>query len=646
MVMTPFKPKRMLFNYDDEPMVPSPPHESTQKLKSANLFGPRDQVLMNSPSNPSRRLTLRKKNAAFAAEPETNALQPINMNSLTPGPSRHRKRPNMYPYPIRKAGLFVDSDEDMFESPRNLVSPNAAYRTLDGRTVTSKNPFSPYTPAEESMDDADSYSPSPFRQSVPVFPEVPTASNAAIMLPQRTKQSTPFKQTYFGPPRNGFSDREGQYSFTGSPIEEIDDNFLRPSTAIRNKVRRLHLQDNASSRTPYVDTRPTDDVDSVIKKTDKISPTDILNFPFSPAPPSLPASTTSEFSFYAQLNTSIDSGPPPTPAAKRRFARDDDENEENSMQQKSRFNLDFDVIDQLGDGSFGTVYKCLSRIDGCMYAVKTAKRKAKGAADRDRMLKEVYALAALSDQADTAAFHIVRYYQAWMESNRLYIQTELCSFTLDTEMKRGSLSVKRRYKLLREILLALEFIHRNGMVHLDIKPENIFVKNDQYKLGDFGLVSKVGYNKDVEEGDSRYMPLELLNAIDCTDLTKSDIFSMGATLYQICSSCELPMNGQEWQDIRMCVLKPFQDTPLEMEMVVKEMMNPEPLKRPTPSELLKKKELLSEEQKQLLIEKRKVVEVNMVLALQNERMKKISPRRPTFARANTWNGTTALPKFL
>jgi serine/threonine protein kinase len=35
--------------------------------------------------------------------------------------------------------------------------------------------------------------------------------------------------------------------------------------------------------------------------------------------------------------------------------------------------------------------------------------------------------------------------------------------------------VKRRYKFLREICLALEFIHKNGMVHLDIKPENIFV---------------------------------------------------------------------------------------------------------------------------------------------------------------------------
>lgn len=133
--------------------------------------------------------------------------------------------------------------------------------------------------------------------------------------------------------------------------------------------------------------------------------------------------------------------------------------------------------------------------------------------------KQVYALAALSDQADTAAFHIVRYHQAWMEENRLYIQTELCSFTLDAEMRRGPMSVDRRYKLLREVLLALEFIHRNGMVHLDIKPENVFVKNDQYKLGDFGLVSLTHSSNDVEEGDSRYMSMELLSG-DHSDLTK------------------------------------------------------------------------------------------------------------------------------
>jgi serine/threonine protein kinase len=48
---------------------------------------------------------------------------------------------------------------------------------------------------------------------------------------------------------------------------------------------------------------------------------------------------------------------------------------------------------------------------------------------------------------------------------------------------RQPMSHERRYKLLREILLALELIHRNNMCHLDIKPENIFLKTDQYKLG-------------------------------------------------------------------------------------------------------------------------------------------------------------------
>ena len=71
---------------------------------------------------------------------------------------------------------------------------------------------------------------------------------------------------------------------------------------------------------------------------------------------------------------------------------------------------------------------------------------------------QVYALAALSDQADTATFHIVRYHQAWMEENRLYIQTELCSATLSDEIKRHNvLTEQRRWKFLREILLALEF---------------------------------------------------------------------------------------------------------------------------------------------------------------------------------------------
>jgi wee1-like protein kinase len=64
-----------------------------------------------------------------------------------------------------------------------------------------------------------------------------------------------------------------------------------------------------------------------------------------------------------------------------------------------------------------------------------------------------------------------------MEEHRLYIQTELCTSTLSAEMKQSPLSVERRYKFLREMCLALEYIHKHGMVHLDIKPENIFVSD-------------------------------------------------------------------------------------------------------------------------------------------------------------------------
>jgi len=216
-----------------------------------------------------------------------------------------------------------------------------------------------------------------------------------------------------------------------------------------------------------------------------------------------------------------------------------------------------------------------------------------------------------------------------MEESRLYIQTELCNENLADEIQSsgGHLSADRRYKLLREMLLALEFIHRegNGMCHLDIKPENIFIKRDLpsvdvYKLGDFGLASKIAYHKDVEEGDSRYMSMELLSG-DHKDLTKSDIFSLGATLYEISLGRPLPMNGDEWQQIRAGRLQHLpSDTPYDMEMIIREMMNPSYANRPSAHELLKKPQLLSKEQKLLNEERNKVLQAQQALAEQQKQM--------------------------
>ena len=209
------------------------------------------------------------------------------------------------------------------------------------------------------------------------------------------------------------------------------------------------------------------------------------------------------------------------------------ENDHSAQPPRSRFADDFEILGTLGTGSFGTVYKCLSKLDGCTYAIKAAKRQARGAMDKKRMLNEVFALAALSDVAEPRGFHIVRYHQAWMEENRLYIQTELCTSTLLQEVQSGMFRIengledamKRSYTVLREILLALDLIHKHGLVHLDIKPENIFIKGGQYKLGDFGLVCKSNVQGDIDEGDSKYMCKDLLSG-NHEDLTKVRIMFM------------------------------------------------------------------------------------------------------------------------
>jgi serine/threonine protein kinase len=230
-----------------------------------------------------------------------------------------------------------------------------------------------------------------------------------------------------------------------------------------------------------------------------------------------------------------------------------------------------------------------------------------------------------------------------MEDDRLFIQTELCMGTLSEEIASGVLAnEQRRYKLLREMLLALDLIHRNNMVHLDIKPDNVFIKNDQYKLGDFGLVTKLSANQDVEEGDSRYMSMELLLG-DKSDLRKCDIFSLGATLYEICLGRSLPMNGQEWRDIRSGNISTLSNTGHDLVNLIRHMLDPKPSSRPTPSDLLQHRQLLSDEQKALKAARTKVVQANMQLAAQEQRFQQLGPafiQRKGLTRANTWNGTT------
>jgi wee1-like protein kinase len=89
------------------------------------------------------------------------------------------------------------------------------------------------------------------------------------------------------------------------------------------------------------------------------------------------------------------SGPPPTPA-KNTHSRTGGSSSPSPgpdvASKPSRFEEDFEQLAVLGKGSFGTCYKCVKRLDGCVYAVKRTNRRIRGDIDRNHVLKEVYAV--------------------------------------------------------------------------------------------------------------------------------------------------------------------------------------------------------------------------------------------------------------
>ncbi|KAK7303841.1 hypothetical protein RJT34_14758 [Clitoria ternatea] len=232
----------------------------------------------------------------------------------------------------------------------------------------------------------------------------------------------------------------------------------------------------------------------------------------------------------------------------------------------SRYRTDFHEIEQIGRGNFSNVFKVFKRIDGCFYAVKHSTRQLRQETERTKALMEVQALAALGHHEN-----IVGYYSSWFENEQLYIQMELCDHSLSLKKCSALVTEEQVLQALFQVANALRFIHEKGIAHLDVKPDNIYVKNGVYKLGDFGCATLVDNSLPIEEGDARYMPQEILNE-NYDHLDKVDIFSLGASIYELISRLPLPEAG--------CLFS------LQLQNLLKAMMDLDPANRPSARELI------------------------------------------------------------
>ncbi|KAM3674554.1 wee1-like protein kinase 2 isoform 1-T2 [Ammospiza maritima maritima] len=275
----------------------------------------------------------------------------------------------------------------------------------------------------------------------------------------------------------------------------------------------------------------------------------------------------------------------------------------------SRYKKEFLELEKIGVGEFGSVYKCIKRLDGCVYAIKRSKRPLAGSSDEQLALREVYAHAVLGHHP-----HVVRYYSAWAEDDHMIIQNEHCNggSLQDALLENAKLGQYFPEAELKEILLqvsmGLKYIHNSGLVHLDIKPSNIFIchklavsgpagqeesdSEDEfspgvvYKIGDLGHVTSIT-NPQVEEGDRRFLANEILQEQYCY-LPKADIFALALTVALAAGTAPLPHNGALWHHIRKGNVPPIpQKLPHRFLELLKLMIHPDPAQRPSATALTK-----------------------------------------------------------
>jgi serine/threonine protein kinase len=199
----------------------------------------------------------------------------------------------------------------------------------------------------------------------------------------------------------------------------------------------------------------------------------------------------------------------------------------------------YQVIQKLGAGAFGTVYKVRDKTLGRMLAIKVIRfdsmvtQGSNADALKERFMREARVSAQLKHP------NIVTIYDVGDAGGLSYLAMEVIDGVgLDTLiLKEGRLPLARAASIGAQVADALAFAHKSNIVHRDIKPPNIMIESgDRVKVTDFGI-AKVTNNSDQLTmtgsivGTPSYMSPE--QARGQTLDGRSDLFSVGCVFYEM-----------------------------------------------------------------------------------------------------------------
>ncbi|MDA1014681.1 MAG: protein kinase [Planctomycetota bacterium] len=204
----------------------------------------------------------------------------------------------------------------------------------------------------------------------------------------------------------------------------------------------------------------------------------------------------------------------------------------------------FRIIEELGKGGMGTVYRAEDLADGSIVALKTQHAHiAASPRARGRFLKETRLLARLNNP------YVTRLIEVNEDRGILFFALEFVEgeSAADHLKQHGAFDEPRALAIFRDVARALIDAHEQGIVHRDVKPENILLVRSESadpsaphaKLADFGLARQIEQSESLNLttegsilGTPLYMSPEQCSGSKEID-ARSDVYAMGATLFHL-----------------------------------------------------------------------------------------------------------------
>lgn len=184
----------------------------------------------------------------------------------------------------------------------------------------------------------------------------------------------------------------------------------------------------------------------------------------------------------------------------------------------------FDLLERIGAGGMGVVYRARDGVTGATVAVKTQRVSAGDAAAREaEHLEKLYHPG------------VVRFVAAGIDDGVRFLAMEyLEGETLAARLAREGLTLAEALEVGQALATALEHAHERGVVHFDLKPSNLFLVDGQLgavKLIDFGVAHGVGTKPAKSPtGTPGYMAPE--QAAGCPAAPTADVYGLGCVLFK------------------------------------------------------------------------------------------------------------------